>query len=188
MTVTLFHRVLRTGLQAVLAALMIGLLTVMSAQIIWRYGLNSSLLWSEELCRYMLIWIAFLAAIFSYERGEIAALSILSSALPRVGALILAIVGGALSATLCFTLVFYGYRYAQLAGGQPIPAIRFIYEDIYGPAAPQAPRVFWVYFALPLGMGLLGLRILIDIVLYGRAIASGESLDELVSRSGSAAQ
>ncbi|PWV95768.1 TRAP-type C4-dicarboxylate transport system permease small subunit [Hoeflea marina] len=188
MTVTLFHRVFRTGLQAVLAALMIGLLAVMSAQIIWRYGLNSSLLWSEELCRYMLIWVSFLAVIFAYERGEIAALSFLSTSLPRVGALVLAIVGGLFAVVLCFTLVYYGYIYAGLAGGQPIPALRFIYEDIFGPSAPVAPSVFWVYFALPLGMGLLGLRILIDIGLYGRAIVRGETLGDVTFRTGSAAQ
>ncbi len=181
MSHTAVNRALRTGLRAVLIALMVGLITVMSTQIVMRYGLNSSLLWSEELCRYMLIWAAFLAMIFAYERGEIAALSILANALPRKGALGLAIFGGVLSALMCFMLAWYGYRFASLAGGQPIPAISFIYGDIFGADAPEAPKVFWVYAALPFGMALLGLRIVFDIWLYLKAWTSGRTLADIVS-------
>jgi len=181
---TAIHRIFRTGLKALLVALMVTLLTVMTAQVIMRYGFNSSLLWSEELCRYLLIWASFLAMIFAYERGEIAALSILANALPRVPALMLAILGGMLSVAMCVALAYYGYIYAQLAGSQPIPALTFILEDLFGAAAPEAPHVFWIYVALPLGMSLLGLRIVADIVQYLRAWANGQSLQDLASHEG----
>ena len=181
---TAFHIVFRTGLKTLLVVLMATLLTVMTAQVIMRYGFNSSLLWSEELCRYLLVWASFLAMIFAYERGEIAALSILANALPRVPALLLAIIGGALSAAMCALLAYYGYIYAQLAGSQPIPALSFILEDLFGSAAPQAPSVFWVYFALPLGMVLLCVRILVDIVQYLRAWTDGRSLQDIAASQG----
>lgn len=184
MTLSAFHHAFRRGLRALLVALMALLLTVMVAQVIMRYGLNSSLLWSEELCRYLLIWTSFLAMIFAYERGEIAALSILANALPRVPALMLAILGGLLSAAMCVALAWYGYIYADLAGSQPIPALSFILEDLFGAAAPQAPRVFWVYFALPLGMSLLALRIIADIVSFARAWRNGQSLQDLAQQGG----
>lgn len=184
MTISAFHQAFRAGLKALLVALMASLLTVMTAQVIMRYGFNSSLLWSEELCRYLLIWSSFLAMIFAYERGEIAALSILANALPRVPALLLAILGGALSVALCATLAYYGYIYATLAGSQPIPALSFILEDLFGAVAPEAPPVFWVYAALPFGMLLLALRILVDIVLYCRAWVDGRSLQDLAAHEG----
>ena len=184
MTLSAFHHAFRRGLRALLVALMALLLTVMVAQVIMRYGLNSSLLWSEELCRYLLIWTSFLAMIFAYERGEIAALSILANALPRVPALMLAILGGLLSTAMCVALAWYGYIYADLAGSQPIPALSFILEDLFGDDAPQAPRVFWVYFALPLGMSLLALRIIADIMLYARAWMNGQSLQDLAQQGG----
>ena len=184
MTLSAFHHAFRRGLRALLVALMALLLTVMVAQVIMRYGLNSSLLWSEELCRYLLIWTSFLAMLFAYERGEIAALSILANALPRVPALMLAILGGLLSAAMCVALAWYGYVYADLAGSQPIPALSFILEDLFGADAPQAPRVFWVYFALPLGMSLLALRIIADIVAYARAWRNGQSLHDLAQQGG----
>ncbi|OCW57371.1 hypothetical protein AWJ14_18085 [Hoeflea olei] len=165
-------------------ALMATLLSVMTAQVVMRYGFNSSLLWSEELCRYLLIWSAFLAMIFAYERGEIAALSILANSLPRVPALLLAILGGALSVALCAALAWYGYLYAKLAGSQPIPAFSFILEDLFGADAPEAPHVFWVYFALPLGMTLLGFRIVVDIVACVRALIDGRSLQDLDAHEG----
>lgn len=184
---TAIHRIFRTGLKALLVALMVTLLTVMTAQVIMRYGFNSSLLWSEELCRYLLIWASFLAMVFAYERGEIAALSILANALPRVPALTLAILGGILSVAMCAALAYYGYIYAQFVGSQPIPALSFILEDLFADAAPEAPHVFWVYFALPVGMSLLGLRIVADIMQYLRALTSGQSLQDLASHEGGTA-
>ena len=181
---TALQNAIRTGLKVVLVALMATLLTVMTAQVIMRYGFNSSLLWSEELCRYLLIWSSFLAMIFAYERGEIAALSILANALPRLPALLLAILGGSLSVAMCIALAYYGYVYAQFVGSQPIPAFSFIYEDLFGANAPVAPRVFWVYFALPLGMTLLAVRITVDIVRYVRACSNGQSLHDLASPEG----
>lgn len=181
---TAFHLVFRTSLKTLLVVLMATLLTVMTAQVVMRYGFNSSLLWSEELCRYLLIWSSFLAMIFAFERGEIAALSILANALPRVPALGLAVLGGLLSAAMCAALAYYGYLYAELAGSQPIPALSFILEDLFGSGAPQAPTVFWVYFALPLGMSLLGLRILVDIVRYLRAWAGGRTLQDVAASHG----
>ncbi len=185
---TAFHHAFRAGLKSLLVLLMATLLTVMTAQVIMRYGLNSSLLWSEELCRYLLIWASFLAMIFAYERGEIAALSILANALPRVPALLLAILGGLLSVAMCAALAYYGYIYADLAGSQPIPALSFILEDLFGAGAPEAPHVFWVYFALPVGMSLLGLRICVDIVLYAGALAAGKTLQDLTEIEGGPSQ
>lgn len=184
---TVFHLVFRTGLKTLLVVLMATLLTVMTAQVIMRYGFNSSLLWSEELCRYLLIWASFLAMIFAYERGEIAALSILANALPRVPALFLAILGGILSVAMCVALAWYGYIYATLAGSQPIPALSFILEDLFGAEAPEAPHVFWVYIALPVGMVLLALRIVVDIARFARAWGNGQSLQDLAAHDGGSA-
>lgn len=161
-----FQNTLRATLRWFLIALVTCLLAITSAQIVWRYGFNSSLLWSEELCRYILIWVSFLAVVLAFERGEIAALSFLSSALPRVPSIWVAMVVSVLSGALCFTLAWYGYIYAKLAGGQPIPALRFIMEDLTGQATANVPSVFWVYVSLPLGMALLGVRNLLDLMAH----------------------
>lgn len=176
------NKSLRQALRRLLVALVGALLALMTVQIVMRYGFNSSLLWAEEICRYMLIWLAFLAAALAFERGEVAALTFLSGALPRVPALLLAVCCTLLSLVLCLLLLLYGWQYAQLAGQSAIPGLRFILEDIFGPKAPHAPGTFWVYIALPVGMGLLILRLLADLILCLQAIGSGESIDLVLKR------
>jgi TRAP-type C4-dicarboxylate transport system permease small subunit len=50
----------------VLGALMVG---VVFGQVFFRYALNHSLFWSEELARYILVWLTFLGATVAYRRG-----------------------------------------------------------------------------------------------------------------------
>jgi len=176
------HRVIRSVLSGLLIAIIGALLILMTTQIVMRYGFNSSLLWAEEICRYMLIWLAFLGIVLSYERGEVAALTFISSALSRRPALILAIFTTTLSLLMCLLLVWYGWRFADLAGGSRIPAMRFILGDIFGPDAPQAPTIFWVYIALPFGMALVALRLAADIALCARALVEGNTLDDALER------
>lgn len=46
------------------------LMTVTVAlQVFFRYVLNNSLFWAEELARYQLVWISFLGATIAYFRG-----------------------------------------------------------------------------------------------------------------------
>ncbi|SME98642.1 TRAP-type C4-dicarboxylate transport system, small permease component [Tistlia consotensis] len=179
MTFETVLRVYRTTMKALLVALIAVLLGVMTLQIVMRYGFNGSLIWAEELCRYLLIWVSLLAGSLAYERGEIAAVTLLRDALPRRGALCLATLANLAAAVLCGVLVHYGLRYAALVGAQPIPALRFLFQDSFGWAAWTVPPVYWVYVALPLGMGLLGLRLLLDAGRYGLLLKRGGSVDDL---------
>ena len=182
MTTRSIQRPFRIALRGLLVTLVGALLTIMIIQIVLRYGFNASLLWAEEVCRYMLIWLAFLAVPLAFERGEVASLTFLSARLPRVPALVLACVTTGLSLLLCLLLVWYGWRFAEMAGRAAIPALRFILEDLFGDNAPPTPGTFWVYVALPIGMGLLALRFAGDLVLCARAIPGGQTLDQVLDR------
>ena len=182
MTITSLQRPFRLGLRWLLIALVGTLLAVMTTQIVLRYGFNGSLLWAEEMCRYMLIWMAFLAVVLAFERGEIAALGLMGSLLPRVPALILGIACAAISLVLCLLLAWYGWSYAERAGRSAIPAMGFILEGLFGENAPATPGRFWVYVALPIGMVLLSLRLIADIVLCVRAIGTGATLHDTLGR------
>ncbi|MEO9875043.1 MAG: TRAP transporter small permease [Anderseniella sp.] len=160
-----------------LLIVMVGLLlAIMMAQVVMRYGFNNSLIWAEEICRYLLIWMSMLGLLFAYERGEIASVRIALYALPRRAAFVVAIIGNMLAASLCFLLVYYGFKYAMIAGSQPIPALRFIFSDLFGEAAVPVPVMFWVYAVLPVGVGLLGLRIAVEAIAYVKAARSTISL------------
>jgi TRAP-type C4-dicarboxylate transport system permease small subunit len=169
----------RSGLRSLLIGIMTLLLAIMMVQVVMRYGFNNSLIWAEELCRYLLVAMSMLGLAFAYERGEIAAVRMALHAMPRRPAFIVAITGNLLSAGLCLMLVYYGLRYASIAGSQPVPAIRFILSDIFGEGRFAGPAMFWVYAVLPLGMLMLGLRILADIPRYLRAMAGKATLSDL---------
>lgn len=169
----------RSGLRALLVSIMALLLAIMMVQVVMRYGFNHSLIWAEELCRYLLVAMSMLGLAFAYERGEIAAVRMALHAMPRRLAFVLAIFGNLLSTGLCLMLVYYGLTYASIAGSQPVPAVRFILSDIFGEGRFVGPAMFWVYAVLPLGMLMLGLRILADVPRYLRAMSGKAALADI---------
>src|ERR1035437_10938826 len=54
----------------------------MAAQVVARYLIGSSLIWSEELSRYALIWSAMVGSAVAYQRGAHIAVTVLVDLLP----------------------------------------------------------------------------------------------------------
>jgi TRAP-type C4-dicarboxylate transport system permease small subunit len=157
----------------VLGALMAVLFAVMCVQVFFRYGLNDSLIWAEEVCRYLLIWVSFLACGVAFQRGEIAAMRILIEAAPARIAALLAIVADAAVIVLMVFLTIYGWRYAVFSGGQTMPAADFIWTDVFGGQGSPDLSLFWVYVAIPVGAVLLGLHIAVHLITCVGSLASG---------------
>ena len=59
--------VLFRPLETVLCALMVAIVALIFAQVVTRYLLHVSLSWSEELARYLLIWLAMLSAAYGFK-------------------------------------------------------------------------------------------------------------------------
>ena len=53
---------LRVALTALSVALLAGYFALVLLQVFYRYVLNDSLFWAEELTVYVLVWTAFIAA------------------------------------------------------------------------------------------------------------------------------
>jgi len=67
--VTRFDRLLGKGEGWVLAGLVVTMTVVVLLQVIYRYLLTQPLYWSEELARYLFVWISLLGAALSVHRG-----------------------------------------------------------------------------------------------------------------------
>lgn len=172
-TLTTIARAYRTLMIALLGALMAILFAVMCVQVFFRYGLNNSLIWAEEVCRYLLIWVSFLACGVAYQRGEIAAMRVLVEAAPaRVAAILAGLADTAVLVLLGF-LIVYGWRYAVFSGGQTMPAADFIWTDIFHGKGSANLSLFWVYVSIPVGAALLAAHVAVHLVACLKALANG---------------
>jgi TRAP-type transport system small permease protein len=69
------------GLAVTLA--MAGMVAVVTAQVVLRYGLNESLDWADEVSRLLFVWSIFLAIPLGISRGSHVALELVTNRLPH---------------------------------------------------------------------------------------------------------
>ena len=125
--IPLIHRLSRRT-NAVVEQTLFGLgalmVTVVAAQVFFRYALNHSLFWSEELARYILVWLTFLGASVAYRRGAHPRIDLLTfrsnprrERTLRIGAHLVAMV-------FFLLLVIYGAQFAYFVRLQISPALQ----------------------------------------------------------------
>ena len=96
---------------------------LVAVQVFCRYILNSSLFWSEELARYMLVWLSFFGATVAYYRnlhpGVDALTSRLSAAKRRISQQLVYIT----TMGLAIVMVISGTQFAWFVRMQISPAL-----------------------------------------------------------------
>ncbi len=152
-------RTINRAVEWSLAGLGLTMVVVVAAQVFCRYVLNHSLFWSEELARYLLVWLTFLGATVAYHRRAHPSIDILAARVGPRGGRVLAI-AGYLAALLFFgVLTVYGLQFAHFVRAQISPAL-------------QLPK--WVVMlALPLSGAILCLHTWRFLM----AAVRGESID-----------
>jgi TRAP-type C4-dicarboxylate transport system permease small subunit len=145
------------------AATVAASIIIMSLQVFYRYFLSSSLIWAEEVCRYLMVWMSFFFAGAAFQRGEMVGFEFLARRLPRrVKAFMLApaylVCVGFLG-----VLAYYGWLFAEQNSVQAIPAADFIWQSLAG--RDSGISIFWVYVSVPAGCVLLAAHMLARAVL-----------------------
>lgn len=64
--------------------LLVAMLLVVVLQIVFRYVLNDSLIWSEEIAKAMMVWTAFLSAPWAYRIGANVRIELFINEMPPV--------------------------------------------------------------------------------------------------------
>ncbi len=142
------------SLQRLTCGLVVGLGVAMTASVLlgvfFRYVLNDSLSWSEELARYCLIWMSWFGASLALRRGGHIAVEFVIDALPPKARKI-AVLGGELL-TLFFLLVvlWYGIKATGNVSRQSTIALGI---SMAGP-----------YASVPVGAALLIYNLLVIMV------------------------
>jgi len=96
---------------------------VVAAQVFFRYVLNHSLFWSEELARFLLVWLTFLGASVAYYRKAHPGVDVLYKKMGPFGRKASTIFIHLASLVLFGVMIYYGCQFAWFVRLQISPAL-----------------------------------------------------------------
>lgn len=138
-------------LRHVAGVLLLCIVVLVAIQIIARSILHLSTPWTEEIARYLLIWMTFLGSPVALRKGEHLMVDLLYSKYPAKGRQWVHLLSDVSIAAFCTYLLVFGI---QLCNSPVVKKFK-------SPAA-AIPRT-WVYSALPVGAALMLLVALYDV-------------------------
>ncbi|MCG8418267.1 MAG: TRAP transporter small permease [Proteobacteria bacterium] len=135
------NRIVGNAARNVAAGLLVVMVIVVLLQVCFRYVLNNSLTWSEELAKVMMVWSAFLVAPWAYRMGAFVAIEMFADALPRRLRLLLLLVIHLL--VLWVVAVFFR------------ESLGFWSRGLSNQAATMAVSMAWFYSVVPFSFAAL---------------------------------
>jgi len=129
-------------------AAMAAILVVMAVQVFLRYVLNQSLIWSEELARYLLIAMVFLGTATAARRGEHIRIDLVDHVLPRDAANVLRRAVDLLVLSYLLYVAWHSFEILSIFATQPSSAL----------GVPMAIP----YSTVTVGFGLAAFRLLLS--------------------------
>ena len=129
MKMAMADRLIRLGgrvnrvMEYLLFGLGLSMALVVAVQVFCRYVLNASLFWSEELARYMLVWLSFFGATVAYHRHLHPGVDLVVRRLGRTGQDVAAGFSHLVCLGLGLVMVVAGSRFAWFVHAQVTPAL-----------------------------------------------------------------
>ena len=159
--------VLKVGRWIAIVAIALMVVAIL-VQVFFRYVLSNPLPWPEELARFMMLWMTGLIAPLAYRRGGFVAIDMLERALPRLLALLLALVLMALTFWVLIILWDKGLNnhVNGISGRGCSASLRWPFDIEFGKCGNKFQNRFQ-YLGLWVGVNLL---ILVNIELILRTI------------------
>jgi TRAP-type C4-dicarboxylate transport system permease small subunit len=122
------------------------MMVLIFTQVVARYALNSSLTWSEEVGRYVFVWMSFLGIAAVYYKGSHISLNFLLDKLSGPYKKALKIFIDSLTIFLSCIIIMGGYRLVELGLRQRSAALRIPMNMVY--IILPISGVLLLYFAL----------------------------------------
>lgn len=136
---------------------------IISIQVFRRYVLHNSLDWSEELARYCFICAVYIGCSFAVQKNAHLEVTILRNFGSDLWKKIVAVISYICTIVFCGSIAVWGTNMVLflMRTGQKTQALEI--------------SIFWIYIAIPLGLGLMGLRTGINLwqLLTGKITAPG---------------
>ena len=127
--------------------------TIIIIQIFFRYVLNSPLVWTEEMCRYLFIWICFLGWTIALRQGSHIRINFFFERLPLSARKIVSIVFQVLIVFFLLQLMRVGITMTMRSFTVPTVTLFFSWAYVYL-AAPVSATIMILYVVLDF-IGLL---------------------------------
>jgi TRAP-type C4-dicarboxylate transport system permease small subunit len=129
-----------------LATLLLIIVTVLNlTQVTGRYAFSIGFSWTEELMRYLMIWLMMLGSVAAIYRVEHMGVETLESMVPPRQALLVRSALYSIGGIFCVVVLIYGWPLAMRNAGQVAPA--------------SGIPMIYPYMALPVGAFLILLQI-----------------------------
>ena len=162
-----FANLLVTAVRWVCIVLASALFIVVVAAVVARYGFGEAVSWTEEVPRYLLIWISFLAAAVGVLNRDHVGFDVLFNALPKPIRRALGVALSALILMFGWVVFRYGITFVQDFGSDLMETIPY--------------TNYWYYPAMPIS-GLLimvfAFKLIVDEIVRPEAAAiTGTSVD-----------
>lgn len=125
----------------VIFALSGAMFVVVLAQVFFRYILAHPLPWSEEMARYLMVWVACLAASEAYARGNHVGVTLVVNAVRPGQRKIMTLIIHLAVCVLMGVVVYQGFILSYMQAAQRSPAL-------------EVPMT-WPYLAVPVGALLI---------------------------------
>lgn len=97
---------------------------IVATQVFCRYALNESLFWSEELARFLLVWLTFLGATVAYRRKVHPGIDVFTARMPPALKKASALLSHLASMAVFTVMIYYGCQFAYFVRLQISPALQ----------------------------------------------------------------
>ena len=122
-TLAKLSRTVNQWIEYVLFGLGFSMSIIVAVQVFCRYVLNHSLFWSEELARYLLVWLTFLGASVAYYRSVHPGIDVIYARMPDTIRKAAAVTVHLLSITFFLFMIIFGTKFAYFIRHQISPAL-----------------------------------------------------------------
>lgn len=125
-------------------------------QVFSRFVLGKAFIWTDEFCRYGLVWLTFSAAALGFGRHAHIAIDVFVSMFPKSVQKVVGIIHSMLICLMGLFLLVFGAKLALVTMSQVSPALRIPMGCIY--AALPFFGIVTLFFSLLEFVGSLGSR------------------------------
>ncbi|TDH35660.1 TRAP transporter small permease [Pseudohoeflea suaedae] len=148
-TLEWIDRMVAVVLRPVVFAGTIALAAVITLQIVSRVFFTS-FAWTEEVARFLLIWITFLGAALAFQQARHIAVTFVRDLMPLNLRRIITGAGILVAIAFLVTLAMIGWKYSGIQSFQKSPSLRI--------------SMFWVYLVMPASAAIMTFLSVVDLV------------------------